>query len=280
MSDRATAAAGSPPALYIYYLSSRLPAPIPMETDGFIGNWEEDGTSFLFFSEAADAVVEGLVQESPGVELLDRFHMGYEEWQGGRIRPQSVAGFRLMPPWAASEASGEIPLIIDPGVVFGNGLHPTTHDCLEALVMAFRRMRVRRMLDLGTGTGILAVAGARLGCRQVLAVDFNLLAVETARRNVMTNRLADVVLAVQGDALDMAGSPTDLLVANIHYDVMRRLMANPRTMQDAGGVILSGLLRGEVGDIRRQIQQQGIRIVHEWQRQGVWHTIYGEHGPH
>jgi ribosomal protein L11 methyltransferase len=79
-------------------------------------------------------------------------------------------------------------ILMDPGVVFGTGTHPTTHDCLSALQLAFDRQAVTRVLDVGTGTGLLALAAAKMGRASRVAVDLNHLAAETAR-NAMCNTI-------------------------------------------------------------------------------------------
>ncbi len=87
-------------------------------------------------------------------------------------------------------------------MVFGTGTHATTRDCLEALELAFNSHHIESVLDLGTGTGLLALAAARLGCKYILAVDINLLAARTTQRNIRLNQLDDKILAVQGRAED------------------------------------------------------------------------------
>ncbi len=275
----ATADAGRevPSDLYIYYLSGRFPPGMRMPENGFIGNWEEGDTSFLFFSRPAGDEVLRLVAAAAGhVALQDHYQMAYAEWQGGLPTAQSIGSFCVMTPWATAVRTSELTLVIDPGVVFGSGQHPTTHDCLTALELAFGRGRVYRMMDLGTGTGILAVAGARLGCRQIMAVDLNRLAALTAYRNVQRNRQQDRVVVVAADALTVADRPADLLVANIHYAVMRQLVGRRQVMANKRAFILSGLLRGEAKDIRFVLSTMGVKILQEWHRDGIWFTFYAE----
>ena len=275
---RHAAADTVPSDLYIYYIHGRFPAGTRMPETGFLGNWEEGDTSFLFFSRPADDDVRRLVAAAPqSVVLCDTYEMTYAEWQGSVPSVQSLGGFCVMPPWAAVPCDGLMPLMIDPGVVFGTGQHPTTHDCLAALELAFSRGPVHRMMDLGTGTGILSVAGARLGCERVLAVDLNRLAALTAYRNVRLNQLDDRVMVVVADALTVADKPADLMVANIHYAVMKPLVSNRSLMAGKYAIILSGLLRSEAKDIRFVLNTMGMRIVQEWHRDGIWFTFFAEH---
>ncbi len=152
--------------------------------------------------------------------------------------------------------------------------HATTRDCLTALEQACSGAGCRTALDLGTGTGLLALAAARLGCGRVLAVDLNPLAARTARDNIGRNRLGHRVLAVQGRAEDFVDLPADLLVANIHYDVMARLIAAPGFLRKRR-FILSGLLRSQAGDVARELARMPVTILGTWARDGLWTTFLG-----
>ncbi|MFP4033035.1 MAG: 50S ribosomal protein L11 methyltransferase, partial [Desulfococcaceae bacterium] len=138
--------------------------------------------------------------------------------------PFGVGGLFVAPPWSdAATPPGTRRIHLDPGVVFGTGTHPTTRECLAALQEVCARDRIGRATDLGTGTGVLALAAAALGAGPVLAVDLNRLAVETARRNIVRNRMADRVLAVQGRAESLVEAGADLLMANLHHEAMTQV---------------------------------------------------------
>jgi len=262
--------------LYIYYLEGRLPPRAFLNDDAFIGNWEEEGDSFLFFTQPRNRQMQRFVEQSPQVVLVDHYHMTYAEWQGSLPEPFSVGQLNIMPPWydgATEFKSGSI--LLDPGVVFGTGTHPTTHDCLNALQYAFDRRTISRVLDLGTGTGLLGLASVRLGAGQCIAVDSNRLAVETALRNVRYNDMLKQVLVVQGDAKKCIDLPCDLMVSNIHYDIMRQLVSAPG-FQDIAHFILSGLLRSQALEIERQLRRCGAKILRQWTQEGIWHTVFGE----
>lgn len=219
------------------------------------------------------------MNSQPRLTLLDEFQMTYEQWQGGRLTPFKAGRFFIAPPWQPlrnhqDADQEELPIILDPGVVFGTGTHPTTNNCLEALELVFNRECPGSALDLGTGTGLLAIAASRLGCPQTLAVDLNLLAANTALKNIRLNRLQDSVLVAQGRAEDFIDSPFDLVIANIHYDVMKHLI-------DAQGFltkkwfVLSGLLRTQASDIAYRISRHPAQILKKWEQDGIWHTFFG-----
>jgi ribosomal protein L11 methyltransferase len=261
--------------LYIYYLKGCVAEDPDLDGENFIGNWEEEGDSFLFFRQAADVLVAQVLARQ-SLTLSDRFEMTYDQWQGGALAPIQAGALQVVPPWLAevTPAVGHR-ILLDPGVVFGSGTHPTTRDCLSAVQMAFRHHSVHRALDLGTGTGLLALAIARLGDCQVVAVDLNRLAVETAMQNVRRNHMAEQILVVQADANNFMDLPCDLVVSNIHYEVMRRIIAVPG-FQKHKQFVLSGLLRSQARKIEQRLLQQSAKILRKWEREGTWYTFYGQ----
>ncbi len=262
--------------LYIYYLSGRFRPGRGFQPQDYIGNWEEGEYSFLFFTRSNMALVKAAVAAQPGIELLDHYHMTYDQWQGGEIAPCCIGRFQISPPWfPADENFHETGIVLDPGVVFGTGTHPTTRDCLAALEMAMDDPSVRTALDLGTGTGLLALAAARMGCPAVLAMDLNLLAVHTAKRNVTLNHMDDRILVVQGDAEKFMDFTSDLVVSNIHYDVMKNLICTRGFLQKRQ-FILSGLMRGEAARIEAILAGLPVKIIQRWDQDGIWHTFYGK----
>lgn len=272
---------GLPPYsdLHIYYLRGRLAAEKWPAVASFIGNWEEEDTSFLFFSEPADATVAAILDGQPHVELVDSYHMTYENWQGGRLEPMTVGRVYVAPPWQPGNPPENTTTVwLDPGVVFGSGQHATTRNCIEALQQVIMTEGATRLLDLGTGTGLLSLTAAALGCDQVLAVDLNFLAAQTAWRNVQRNRMQHQVAVVQGLAQTFIDCPADVVVANIHFDVMVHLLDAPGFMQKRW-FVLSGLLGNQAKEIRERLVGPHSRILQCWSEDGVWHTFLGKNQP-
>jgi len=264
--------------LYIYYFEGRLPRQVAIRDAAFIGNWEEEGFSFLFFRCPAEKAVHRLVTAHPALRLLDSYRMTYAEWQGDRVEPVRTGRFLLRPPWIDVPLdSNDIEVILDPGVVFGTGTHPTTRDCLTAIDRICAADSIDRMLDLGTGTGVLALAAAKLGCRQAVAVDFNFLAASTTLGNVHRNHLEDRILVINGQAGDFVNTRADLLVANIHYAVMRQLVRTAGFFEKKW-FVLSGLLRSEAKSINDYLANQPVKVLDRWDRDGIWHTLLGKTG--
>ena len=261
--------------LYIYYLSGRFRPGRDFTPDDYIGSWEEGDYSFLFFTRPNMALVEETVNRLADLKLLDHYHMTYEQWQGSAIVPCHIGPFTISPPWFAVDArDAETTIILDPGVVFGTGTHPTTRDCLEALQLTFEDRAIGTTLDLGTGTGLLALAAARLGCPRVLAADLTLLAARTALRNVKLNQMTGQILVAQGDAEKFMDFTSDLVVTNIHYDVMKNLIRSTGFLK-IRRFILSGLLRSEAARIESTLADLPVEIIRRWDQDGIWHTFYG-----
>ena len=266
--------------LYIYYFEGKLASPFEIFGSSFIGNWEEGDTSFLFFSEPNDEMIHRLVGDQPHLILADRFCMTYDQWHGEPVEPFRAGGFFIMPPWKRPPVrKADVPIILDPGVVFGAGSHPTTRDCLEAIemLMLWQGEPVASTLDLGTGTGLLAIAAARLGSKRNIAVDNNFLAARTARKNVGLNNLDNHVSIVCGLAEDFLEPAADLVIANLHYDVMKHLIVRPGFLSKKW-FILSGLLRSEAVLIESALSQLPVTLMEKWVKDGVWHTLFGRIG--
>lgn len=244
------------------------------ERSTFIGNWEEDGFSFLFFSAPCDEAVDQMVNQDQELTLIDRYQMSGEQWHGEQIESYRAGSLSISPPWKIPfiNQPGLKHILLDPGVVFGTGRHPTTEDCLGYIEYICNHEPVSTVLDIGTGTGLLAIAAAVLGANKVLAIDFNLLAVKTTHNNIGLNSLEDNILAIQGRAEDFVTLPADLVVANIHYDVMRHLLDIPQFLTHPW-LILSGLLKSEVAKVVDHLERERVTVVETVSPDGVWNTI-------
>jgi ribosomal protein L11 methyltransferase len=185
-------------------------------------------------------------------------------------RPTAV-GRRLLvaPPWdVPSDRTREI-LIIEPGMAFGTGQHATTRACLEAIETAVEGGQVRSALDVGTGSGILALALARLGVERVVALDLDRAVLPLARATLARNGVTHVVL--------LAGSPAavrarfDLVVANLLADaIVGEAAALARTVAPGGRLVLSGLLDAHTAAVRAAYP--GWTVV-ETRAEEVWRTL-------
>jgi len=261
--------------LHIYYLEGSIAKDEKIVNENYLGTWEEDGSSFVFFRQQASESIQLLLEQNPHLQLIDTYEITYEQWQGGKLEPIHLGGFLIVPPTfpiPSDEASTV--MVLDPGVVFGNGLHPTTRDCLKAIEIACAGGKVETMLDLGCGTGILALAAAKCGCKRVVAIDFNYLACTTARGNVLANNLEDTIVVVNAQAEVFTALASDLLVANIHYDIMKEIIRSPGFLRQKW-FVLSGLLGSEAVKVEKHLSTLPVHILQKWRHDGIWHTILG-----
>jgi ribosomal protein L11 methyltransferase len=145
----------------------------------------KEGNYFLSFLQDRP---EGV---SPTISLclpLGKTVINYEDWEAGLpLDILHVGRFTIHPPWKPLPRGEGIPLTIDPGVAFGSGYHASTRGCLILLDKLFERVILERVLELGTGTGILSIAALKMGAKSAMALDYNNLAIETARRNRAIN---------------------------------------------------------------------------------------------
>ena len=172
----------------------------------------------------------------------------------------------------------DVVLALDPGMAFGTGLHPTTRLCLAALEgladrggLAERRCDggPARVLDVGSGSGILSIAAALLGAGEVLAVDVDPIAVDASAANARRNRLARVVRAREGSAPSGEG-PWDVVVANLIASLLVTLADGLVADLRPGGVLLaSGIFENREADVVAAFAARGLAVDRRW-AEGDW----------
>ena len=266
---------GPPEELHVYYLNGVLPTD-EEEALGpdFLGNWVEGEESFLFFKAPSDSRVRNVMAGYANLKVLDAYRFSYEEWQGANVDRFRTGPFEVCPAWQEEGSGSEsgVRILLDPGVVFGSGIHPTTQDCLRALAWIWERDAPRILLDLGTGTGILAIAGVLLGAEKAVGVDVNPLCIRTARQNLRWNDVESSVRLVEGNAEHALAETADVVVANLHYDVIAALMQRKAFFRRRW-LVVSGLMRTQAAEIRSRMSERGMRIVWERDRDMVWYTM-------
>ena len=180
----------------------------------------------------------------------------------------------ISPPWEdAKVEEGEVLVHLDPCVVFGTGYHPTTRTCLKALWEIYQKERPKKVLDLGTGSGILALAAAKWGAEKVLAIDCNELAVETALRNVSSNGESERIEVRMGKAEDFIEEEADLVCANIHLQVIESLLKKGAFYKKRW-FILSGVFEKDGEEIERRLIRRSVEVVQRLQEKN-WLTMVG-----
>jgi ribosomal protein L11 methyltransferase len=179
----------------------------------------------------------------------------------------------ICPAWRSYRArAGEAVIRLDPGMAFGTGQHPTTLMCLRALEETVRPGAA--VLDLGTGSGILALAAARLGATSVLALDTDPQAVRAARDNVRLNGLEAVVHVEEG-TVEKAPGPFDVIAANISAPVIVDLAGPMAAALNPGGALIAGGFSEErATEVAAALTAAGFR-VERTPSDGEWRTVVG-----
>lgn len=177
-------------------------------------------------------------------------------------------------------AEGDIVISLDPGMAFGTGTHPTTQLCLEALEDLVQP--AIDVLDLGCGSGILAIGAALLGARNILAVDIDSVAVDVTVENARDNGVGDYITAAQGglEAALATGRTFDLVVVNILAKVIVPMCAQGlgETVRVGGKAIFSGLIDTQIEEVETALRQTGLTPVARRQT-GDWVLIEAVRSP-
>ncbi len=175
----------------------------------------------------------------------------------------------ICPSWEKYNPQPEDLVIhMDPGMAFGTGTHETTSMCMDQLEYFVKRGQ--KCIDVGCGSGILALAAARLGAGDVLAIDLDADAVKVARENVVKNGLEGTVRTIHGDLLEKSDEKADVIVANIIADVICYLCGPAKAHLNENGVfICSGIIRDREADVKNALEVNGYQIVRRLEK-GEW----------
>ena len=175
----------------------------------------------------------------------------------------------------------DVVLDLDPGMAFGTGLHPTTRLCLEALEEYVHVGSHSNILDLGTGSGILAIAAAKLGGPEtrLTATDTDIIAVEATQQNVERNNLSGQITVEQGStAAAEPNGPYSLIVANILASVIIDLSHSLYKLLEPGGMLISSGIFIERGEAVVQALEKAGLPVQEKKQEGDWLCLISVRG--
>ena len=167
----------------------------------------------------------------------------------------------IVPSWEEYvNKNGRVVLSIDPGAAFGTGTHATTSLCLGLLENHIKNGT--KMLDIGTGSGILAIAAALLGADSAIGVDIDAQSVKTARENAEINRISDKATFEVGDLTQVVSGKYGVICANIVADVIIRLLPDVDEFMTEGGVlIVSGIIDIRKDDVLKAVNDNGFKIA-------------------
>ena len=166
----------------------------------------------------------------------------------------------IKPSWEEyAPKEGEHVIEIDPGMAFGTGTHHTTIMLMERLEKVITPDST--VFDVGTGSGILAIAAALLGAKSVKAVDIDAVAVRVAKENVADNGLSDQIEVREGDLLHGTEGKADVIIANIIADIVIMLLQDiPQKLNDNGVLLASGSFEERMPDVEAAAQAQGLYV--------------------
>ncbi|HEY7465015.1 MAG TPA: 50S ribosomal protein L11 methyltransferase [Candidatus Limnocylindria bacterium] len=194
-----------------------------------------------------------------------------EGWKAG-YAPQRIGRLLVVPSWLEPEpAAGDVVLRLDPGMAFGTGLHPTTRGCLQLL----QRLEPipSRVLDVGSGSGILGIAALALGARQVEALDTDPVAVEATLANAVRNGMAGRINARAGTLGAASAEPYPLVLANLMAVVLVELAAPLAAHTASGGTLLaSGIIAERADEVLAALLTDGFALV-ERVDDGEWASL-------
>ncbi len=251
---------------------------------GSTGFLEKEGKILAYFEKKVDiaslCVELALfrdVLKSSGLDPAFSFEYSFlpeTDWNGNwkkNFSPIDIGeNLTIIPSWLKKDTD-RIPIIIDPGMVFGTGYHETSQTCLTLIEKLSKGNRKESCLDIGTGSGILAIGAAKLGFKHVTAVDIDPMAIDASMRNVDENRLTNVTIK-EGDIHSVSGS-FDLIVANllsgILVDIAQEIVSR---LNPGGTAILSGMLPGQENDVIKSFEKAGLTL-RETINNGKWVTL-------
>ncbi len=196
-----------------------------------------------------------------------------ESWKR-HFKPIEIGNELLIKPsWSKRKPlAGAKVVILDPGLSFGTGQHPTTSYCLEQLAAARIRSTPQSFLDIGTGTGVLAISAAKLGYEPVRGLDFDAVAVRIARENSALNQCTSIVYGEQ-DLMKLpvrSKDKVDVICANLIYDVLisgqQRIL---NRLNKSGRLIIAGILTTQFPQVTDSYRKAGMRLIKS-RAEGEW----------
>lgn len=178
----------------------------------------------------------------------------------------------VKPTWEEyEEKEGDLIIELDPGMAFGTGTHETTTMCIQQLEKYVKKDS--KVFDIGCGSGILAIAAAKLGAKEVVAVDLDEVAVKVSKENINLNKVENKVVALHGNLTEVIKDKADIVVANIIADIIKILAKDiANFMKEDAVFISSGIIHAKVDEVKESLIENGFEVV-EVQTLGEWNAI-------
>ncbi|MDR6122306.1 ribosomal protein L11 methyltransferase [Bacillus sp. SLBN-46] len=225
-----------------------------------------------FLGETVDAIKESInnliiYNIDIGLNKVTISEVNEEEWATAwkkYYNPVKISEkFTIVPTWEeyTPVSSDELIIELDPGMAFGTGTHPTTVMCIQAIERTVRPGD--RVIDVGTGSGVLSIAAAMLGAEDVRAFDLDEVAVTQARLNIKLNKVHPSVTISQNNLLDnVEENSADVIVANILAEVILRFTDDAaRVIKQGGAFITSGIIKQKKDQVKEALVNSGFEIL-------------------
>ncbi len=219
----------------------------------------------------------GRIQPLPEPEFHNILETNWVDQWKQHYHPISV-GRRLtiLPAWEENPRSDTIPILIDPGMAFGTGTHPTTQLSMQLMEKVFEENPPETVFDIGCGSGILSIAAVKLGALSAVGVDVDDDAIENARKNTQINNVGELISLGTGSVEeirrgDYGQTRADLVVANILVHILITLLdaGMAQLVAPGGRLILSGILAERIPELLASLDKHDLEIV-EQKQTGDW----------
>ncbi len=256
--------------------------------DPSLFNYEYDGVLVKAYFPESEGLMDTIKLIKQNIELIPQYNLDgglgevtlaevhESDWKDiwkQYYKPKKI-GEKIVvkPTWEEyTEKPGEIVIELDPGMAFGTGTHETTTMCIQAMEKYMKASDT--VLDIGCGSGILAIAASKLGAKNVIGVDLDEMAITVSNENVALNNVGDNVDIRHGNLLDVVDEKADIVVANIIAEIIKILATDVKTaLKPEGLFISSGIILDKIEFVTNALESEGFEIV-ELVQMGEWACI-------
>lgn len=253
---------------------------LKVKDDAIVKAYFKDDENFedymKYLKESIDNLEEFGLDKGKGLVTVNK--VNEQDWENNwkkYYKPTKVGEKIVVRPiWEEyNEKDGEIVISLDPGMAFGTGTHETTRMCVKAIEKYVKQDS--RVFDIGTGSGILAIAAAKMEAKEVIGVDLDPVAVDSARNNIKFNDINNINI-LHGNLMEVVEGKADIVVANIIAEIIMILTEDVKKFIKQGGYFISsGIIKDRKEDVMKKLQSCGFNIM-EVNEDGEWVCIVAQ----